>query len=204
MRRRTCAAREAHVSPVAQSSKVQRMLGSWHEHVTSRHQVGVLPAFAALIPVSSLPIPPFGSAMAPPELKCFVSPGRYVQGRDATRNLGQELRACGIESPVLLLADPVRGARAHIRALDCNRGPEALSSSCSNNKFVIWDAQTGGGWRRGQGGGRCPPCPTVFSTRSPFSLLQAQPARLLPRSSSHCSQRPGSRRLRRPDTTTRW
>lgn len=41
-------------------------------------------------------------------LAVFSSPGRYVQGRDATAELGTQLQAAGLQGPVIILADPVR------------------------------------------------------------------------------------------------
>src|SRR4051812_13064379 len=37
-------------------------------------------------------------------LSVFTSPGRYTQGKDATRALGRELTALGIQGPVLIVA----------------------------------------------------------------------------------------------------
>lgn len=41
------------------------------------------------------------------ELAIFASPGKYVQGRDATAQLGALLKKMGIGSPVLILASNV-------------------------------------------------------------------------------------------------
>lgn len=40
-------------------------------------------------------------------LGIFASPGRYVQGRNATESLGEQLLACGLKGPLLILYDPV-------------------------------------------------------------------------------------------------
>lgn len=40
-------------------------------------------------------------------LAVFASPGRYVQGRNATAKLGEQMKLCGLEGPVVILADTV-------------------------------------------------------------------------------------------------
>ena len=44
-------------------------------------------------------------------LRVFAAPARYVQGRDATAQLGAQLKAAGLLPPVTIIADKVIAAR---------------------------------------------------------------------------------------------
>jgi glycerol dehydrogenase len=44
------------------------------------------------------------AAAAPPTLSIFAGPERYVQGRDATAQLGAQMAKLGLEGPALIVA----------------------------------------------------------------------------------------------------
>lgn len=74
----------------------------------------IMPARSALLLLTtaaarhrrSLPHPRPSPRMG--SLAVFGCPARYVQGRDATKQLGEQLQKIGVEGPLMILASNVR------------------------------------------------------------------------------------------------
>lgn len=105
-------------------------------------------AGAALRTLATTPSPAVAAAgpaaMAPP-LAVFGCPGRYVQGRDATKQLGEMLVKNGLQGPIILVASNVRRPPAPCR---CGSGAPLLTpcrpppppQSASRLLSATWDA----------------------------------------------------------------
>lgn len=128
-------------------------------------------------------------------LSLFCSPSRYVQGRDATSQLGTQMKATGLEGPAYLLALPEiekllgSGWKASLGAAEIDFTVDAFAGECTRAEIDRGTEQArvlGANVIVGAGGGKTLDtaraiaanlglpvvnCPTVASTDSPCSAL---------------------------------